>query len=135
MNRALLNFSGHALSETTLRELSNRFSRIETIPFDAIHFELSVEEQLQKIIQHVKTPLDGSVPITIILPGQATFAVLLFVYLNGLVGSYPALCLLEVRDSGEYGPSSIFDIDAHKLRLEGRAIRQNILRNNNSDKN
>ena len=128
MAKALLNFSGHALSDIAVRRLSSEFEVIETIPVGSIDFRRSVEDQVRSIIEHVKTPLDGSIPITIIVPGQATLAVLLFVFLHGLIGHYPGLCLLETDVGGEYAPTNVFYVDSHELRLGGRTFRQKLLR-------
>jgi hypothetical protein len=98
------------------------------IPFDTIDFAQPLEPQLRNILATVKAPLDGSVPVTIIVPGQATLAVLLFIYLHGLLGHYPAVCLLQSDATGIFRPTSLFHIDPSALRFKGRALRQEMLR-------
>jgi len=128
MAKALLNFSGHALSPRTVEQLQSRFDRVETIPFDSIDFEQSVEIQLRELIARVATPLDGSVAIAIVVPGQATLAALLFAYLHGLIGHFPSLCLLQADSSGIYVPTALFQIDVNAVRFDARSLRQEILR-------
>jgi hypothetical protein len=123
----LINFSGHPLSAESTEELSKQFRAIETIAFEAIRFGEDIEPQLKSIVNRVKTPLDGSIPISVILPGHSTLAVLLLVYLLGLIGAVPNLCVMEPTGFGRYHPSSIFHIDIQKLRGGARAFRQEIL--------
>lgn len=123
----LLNFSGHPLSEGAIQILRPRFRAIETIPFDNIKFDEDVDAQLKTIVMRAKTPLDGSIPVTLILPGHSTIAVLLIVYLIGLLGSVPNLCLVEPVGFGNYSPTNIFHLDLHKIRVQARAFRQEML--------
>lgn len=124
MNGVLLNFSGHGLSVETKNELLQRFEEIEDIPFFEIDFSGDVEIQLKRILNEVKTPLDGSVPISFIPPGQATMSILLIVFLYGLLGYFPGICLLEAKNSGNYAPTNVFFVDGHQLRKAGRMFRQ-----------
>ena len=127
MNHVLLNFSGHALSEATKAELLTRFKSIEDVFFGNVDFSQNVERQLKRIVGEVKTRLDGSVPIAIIPPGHATLAVLITIFLHGLVGYFPVLCLLEAKAAGDYRPTNLFQIDGGDLRSEARKLRQEIL--------
>lgn len=128
-NEVLLNISGHPLSEESTLELSKKFSSIETIPFDAIDFQEDVESQIRNIFQLVKAPLDGSINVTIIPPSHSTMAILLLTYLNGLLGRFPTICLLQPIENGDYRPTNLFYIDSHSLREKGRSFRQEIIRN------
>ena len=126
INRVVLNFSGHALSKEAKNELKKKFDKIEEIPFLNINLTNEVGIQLRRIIKKVKTPLDGSISITIIPPGQSTLSILLIMYLHGILGYFPDICMLDVTQSGIYLPSNIFYVSGNKLRYNGRAFRQEI---------
>ena len=128
MSTLLLNCSGHALSDATANELRSRFSQLETIPIDNIDFQQPVEPQLRRMLELVKAPLDGSIPVTLILPGHPMLAVLLCVYLHGILGHHPAVCLLQPDENGSYRPANIFYVDSQVIRAEARAFRQVLLR-------
>jgi hypothetical protein len=126
MARILLNVSGHPLSRTAKRMLEVEYDVVETLALPEIDFSSPVEEQIRDIFTQTKSPLDGSNPVTVVLPGHATVAVLVLIYLHGLLGHYPSICLLEQR-SGEYVPTNLFSIDAQRLRMSGRAFRQQLI--------
>lgn len=127
MAKIFLNISGHPLSVTAQRILDSEYDVVETLPVPEIDFSQSVETQLRNIFSQTEVLLDGSNPITIVLPGHATIAVLVLIYLHGLLGHYPSICLLEER-RGEYVPTNLFSIDAQRLRMSGRAFRQELIR-------
>jgi hypothetical protein len=122
----VINFSGHVLSDKTRKILLQKYEDIEELPFVEIDFTDSIEKTLQGVIDLVQTNLDGSIPISLIPPGQATFAILLVTYLHGLLGYFPAVCYLEASSSGQFEPSAIFHIDGYTLRKAGRSYRQEI---------
>jgi hypothetical protein len=126
MEKYLINFSGHALSKQAKETLLSEFSEIDEVYIETISFEKDVEEQIKLVMSHVKFKLDGSVPISVILPGQATIAVLMISYLHGIIGSFPNVCLLEESDEGIYLPTNIFTISNNKLKKAGRVFRQEL---------
>lgn len=132
MRSALLNLSGHNLSEEARTELAHRFDMIEDVPFYEIDFKDDVELQIKQVLTKIKTPLDGSIPISIIPPGQSTLAILLITFLYGLLGYFPGICFLEAESSGKYKPTNNFYIDGHQLRKAGRMFRQEKWKRNDS---
>lgn len=125
---ALINFSGHPLSQVATEDLMERFSTIETVPIPSFDFSCDVDLQLRELIGTVKTKLDGSLPVSVILPGHSTLAVLLVIFLHGLLGHFPPMCLMLPTSDGVYRPSSIFYVDAHGLRSQAREVRQDMIR-------
>jgi hypothetical protein len=126
MTNALLNFSGHRLSEEAAGILEKRFSHIEEVRFQDIDFSGSVEDQVKELVQKARTPLDGSVPVSIIPPGHSTLSILLLVFLHGLLGYFPGICMLEARSPGKFLPTNVFHVDVNDLRNAGRAFRQEL---------
>jgi hypothetical protein len=124
MESALLNFSGHRLSENAREILAQRYDAVEDVPFLEINFDKPLEEQFSGLLRQVKTPLDGTVPITIIPPGHATVAVLLIVFLHGVLGFYPSLCNLQQSAAGQFVPHTVFHLDNQLVRKAGRRFRQ-----------
>ena len=124
MTSVLLNFSGHRLSDAARAMIRERYSTVEDIPLHEMNFQEDVEQQLRDLLATVRTPLDGSVLVTIIPPGHATFALLLEIFLNGVLGYYPSVCLMEPRTAGGYLPTNVFHIESHKVRRAGRLFRQ-----------
>jgi hypothetical protein len=126
----LINLSGHMLSPEAHRGLDSRFDGIETIAIDAIDFNKSVEDQMKNLFAQVKTTIDGSVAVTVILPGHSVLAALVVVYLHGTLGHFPSICLLQSSESGPYVPTNIFYIDAKDVRSSGREFRQELIKSN-----
>jgi len=124
--KALINFSSHALSQKAKDSLSPHFDIIEEVFIHNINFNENVEEQLREIIRNVKTPLDGSIPITLIVPGQATIAVLLITFLSGIIGHIPDICLLEMDEDGFYVPTTSFILSGNNIKTSGRKFRQEL---------
>ena len=131
MNQLLLNISGHSLSESAIKEFENKYDAIETIPFDEVDFSLPIEPQIDRILAAAKSPLDGSCAVTVVLPGQSTLAVAVFIYLHGMLGFFPDIYLLQPSADGVFMPSSLLSVDSRQLRMKGRALRQTIIRNKN----
>ena len=128
--KALLNFSSHALSDKAKVMLGAQFQIIEEIFFDHVDFQTEIKDQLEQVLLKVNCPLDGSIPITIIVPGQATVAVLLISYLSGIIGHIPNICLLEMDKDGFYIPTNIFFFNGNQLRSDGRKFRQEMWQKN-----
>ncbi|MBP6732064.1 MAG: hypothetical protein KA149_08395 [Chitinophagales bacterium] len=119
----LINFSGHPLNRKVIVELKKSFLKIEEIPFDKLVFTENIQTQIETIIEKVKTPLDGSIPITIILPGHSVISALVMVYLNGCLGYFPKICLLEPTEDGIYSPSQIVIFSTYNVKMHGREFR------------
>lgn len=126
MQSVLLNISGHRLSEEAHDELGKEFREIEDISFSNIDFSKNLEGQIKELFINCKTNLDGSVPVTIIPPGQSTFAILLYSYLHGILGYPPNICYLEADENNSFSPKSLFKINLNEIKTSGRAIRQEI---------
>ena len=65
-------------------------------------------------------------PITILPPGQSTFAILLFCYLHGILGYPPNICYLEADENNCFFPKSLFKINLNQIKTSARTIRQEI---------
>jgi hypothetical protein len=90
-----------------------------------IEFSEDVHIQIRDVVNTIETPLDGSVAVTIILPGHSVVAVLLLIFLHGVLGHFPTICLMQQSDSGEvFLPASVFAIDSREVRMAGRMFRQ-----------
>lgn len=126
MKTILLNISGHRLSEQVLNELSKEYSEIENIDFANIDFSENLEVQIKNLFINSETKLDGSVPVTIIPPGQSTFAILLYSYLHGILGYPPNICYLEADQNNYFIPKTIFKINLNNIKTLGRTFRQEI---------
>lgn len=125
-SKALINFSSHALSEKAKEMLKVEYDIIEEIYIHSIDLRGDVGGQLQEVIRKVETKLDGSIPISIIVPGQATIAVLLIAFLSGILGHIPNVCLLEMDNDGFYVPTSKFIFNGSKIKSDGRRFRQEL---------
>jgi hypothetical protein len=125
-NGILINFSGHALSQDAIDSLSEQYKEI--IQAAPINFDFTdrVEEQLENLIVSLSCQIDGTQPITIIPPGQSTLSILLVTYLHGLMGNFPAICYLELSDSGIYLPKMEFSINSNHVRSAGRKFRAKV---------
>lgn len=121
--KILLNASGHALSESSNAALLSDFDRIETLDVGLIDFSESVESQIREIFMASRTPLDGSVSVSVILPGHPVVAVLSFIFLHGALGYFPNVCVLEQSNEGPFTPTTMFSIDTRAIRLGGRSMR------------
>ena len=126
MQNVLLNISGHRLSEEAYDELTNEFTEIEDISFSNIDFSKNFEIQIKELFINCKTNLDGSIPITIIPPGQSTFAILLYSYLHGILGYPPNICYLKANANNAFSPNTLFRINLNEIKTSGRTIRQEI---------
>lgn len=123
MNSILVNFSGHPLSEQAKGELAKTYSEIiDSNPVDLV-FDENVEGQLKRIVENLRIKIDGSASVTIIPPGQATFAVLLVSYLHGIIGHFPNLCYLERSKEGVYLPKVEYVVQPQHIRTAGRRFR------------
>lgn len=122
----LINFSGHMLSEEAGLLLAERFEKIINSKPIEFNFTGDVEEQLKEIFRGIPYTLDGSRPVTIIPPGQATFAILLVSYLHGIMGHFPSLCYLEVGLNGLYLPKVEYVMNIQSVRSTGRKWRAEI---------
>lgn len=126
MQGNLINLSGHALSKETTRILEQRFNKIinmKPIDFD---FEGDIEKQIISIINSIPCRLDGTIPITIIPPGQSTLSILLASYLHGALGHFPSLCYLEINSDGLYLPKTQYSVNTQSIRSAGRKWRTSI---------
>lgn len=123
MNSILLNISGHPLNSQTRQALE----KIHDCVIDAnpieIEFNGSIEEQIINFVEKIPVTIDGSSSITIIPPGQSTFAIILVSYLHGLIGHFPNICYLERTANGIYAPKLEYAINPQNIRVAGRRIR------------
>lgn len=123
MNSVLINFSGHPLNQEAIAELNSAYGKlIDAKPIE-IAFNDDVENQIKTLIENLPVKIDGSFSITIIPPGQATFAILLVSYLHGLIGHFPNLCYLERTNSGIYLPKTEYQVQPQEIRSAGRKFR------------
>lgn len=123
MNGVLLNFSGHPLNELARKELASEYDAVFTPAVLEFDFHTDPVPQLSRVLDTIPVTLDGSLPVTIIPPGQSTVAVLLFTFLHGMLGHFPRLCYLEMAKSGVYLPHAEYEITLHTVRMAGRAYR------------
>jgi hypothetical protein len=122
----LINFSGHQLSRDAIDHLSNHYEEIvQAAPINFV-FADSVEDQLENLVISLRCQIDGTKPVTIIPPGQSTLSILLITYLHGLMGHFPAICYLELSDSGVYLPKMEFSINSNHVRSAGRKFRAKV---------
>jgi hypothetical protein len=109
------------------KEANNLLSSEYEVVLDAFwpefNFDDSIEEQLRQVVKRLPIRLDGTIPVTIIVPGQATLAVLLMSYLHGILGHFPKVCYLEQSDSGLYLPRFEYIVNAQSIRTAGRRFR------------
>ncbi|CAI8954174.1 CRISPR-associated protein Csx15 [Pseudomonas sp. IT-P294] len=123
MNSVLINFSGHSLNQKVIDELTSTYDKlIDAKPIE-ITFDGDVEKQIHGLVESLPVKIDGSFSITIIPPGQATFAILLVSYLHGLIGHFPNLCYLERSNSGIYIPKTEYQVQPQEIRSAGRKFR------------
>jgi len=127
MEKALLNLSGHALAEDAKEIFDRQFDYVDTLPPIEVDFSANVERQIRNYIRLTKVPLDGSVSVTIVPPGHPTFSIMIFMFLNGVLGDFPGIYLMERDSNASYMPSNLFD--GHSIRKSGRAFRQETWRN------
>lgn len=120
-----INFSGHPLCQETIAILTRKYGKV--INASPINFDFSknVEEQILDYINKIGIKIDGTVPITIIPPGQSTLAIILVAYIHGLTGNFPSICYLELSDDGRYLPKAELYINSNKIRSAGRKYRSN----------
>lgn len=123
MNSVLYNFSGHPLNSDVVTELKTIYDMLIDVKPIEINFDDNVEEQIRKLVESLPTKVDGSFAITIIPPGQATFAILLVSYLHGIIGHFPNLCYLERTSSGIYAPKAEYLVQPQEIRSAGRKFR------------
>ena len=123
MQPILINFSGHTLSSAARDILSHDYSVIVDSKPVEIVFDDSVGAQIADLVASLPMKIDGSEPITIIPPGQATFAILLVSYLHGLIGHFPNICFLERSCNGQYLPKTEYDAQPYQIRSAGRRFR------------
>ena len=88
-----------------------------------ITFNENVEEQIKSLVESLPVKIDGSSALTIIPPGQATFAILLVSYIHGIIGHFPNLCYLERASSGIYLPKNEYKVQPQEIRSAGRKFR------------
>lgn len=123
MNSVLINFSGHSLNQEVIDELKSIYGElIDARPIE-ITFNDDVEKQIKGLVESLSVKIDGTFSITIIPPGQATFAILLVSYLHGLIGHFPNLCYLERTNSGIYIPKTEYQVQPQEIRSAGRKFR------------
>lgn len=124
MKTIIINFSGHTLCHKTKEIFSDKYDMFfDVAPFN-FDFKAEVEKQLEGLLREVDYVIDGSSVLTIIPPGQSTFAILLVSYLHGLTGHFPKICYLEMNNDGFYLPKTEYDISAQKVRSAGRKLRR-----------
>lgn len=119
----IINFSGHPLSREAFLALSEHFEEVIQAAPISFDFTGSVERQLEDIVVGLRCKIDGTKSVTIIPPGQSTLSILLITYLHGLMGHFPAICYLELSDSGIYLPKIEFSINSNHVRSAGRNFR------------
>jgi hypothetical protein len=126
----LINFSGHFLCKEATEILKKKYETIlnyEPIDFD---FEKDIETQVSKIISNIPCTLDGSIPLSIIPPGQATLAILLVSYIHGITGFFPMICYLQINEHGLYLPKAEYTINLQSIRASGRKYRTTLFKLN-----
>ena len=123
MSSVLINFSGHPLNQEVIDGLQSTYGNLINAKPIEIAFDDDVERQIKNLIESLSIKIDGSFPITIIPPGQATFAILLVSYLHGLMGHFPNLCYLERTSSGIYAPKAEHLVQPQEIRSAGRKFR------------
>lgn len=119
----LINFSGHALSQEATSILGKRFERVVNVRPIEFDFSEDVDGQMKNIFREIPCKLDGSCPITIIPPGQATLSILLVTYLHGAIGHFPSICYLEATADGLYLPKVEYVMSMQSVRSAGRKWR------------
>ncbi len=123
MDSLLVNFSGHPLNERAREELSGLYDfLVDSRPLD-IDFDADVGVQIEAAVKALGVRIDGSSSVTIIPPGQATFAILLVSYIHGLIGHFPNICYMARCENGLYLPSVEYEIQPQKIRNAGRKFR------------
>lgn len=123
MNSVLINFSGHSLNQDVIEELKSTYGELIDAKPVEIAFDDDVEKQIKSLVGGLSIKIDGSTSITIIPPGQATFAILLVSYLHGLIGHFPNLCYLERMNNGIYAPKTEYLVQPQAIRSAGRRFR------------
>ena len=123
MKSLLINFSGHPLNQQARDELSrNHDVIVESKPVEII-FDDTVQKQIESIIKNLGVKMDGSFALTIVPPGQSTYAILLISYLHGIFGHFPNVCYLELSPAGLYLPKEDYILQPRQLRTAGRQYR------------
>lgn len=130
MSNVLVNFSGHVLCKETLNILNKQYDMILNADSIDVDFSSEIESQIELIVTRIPCVLDGSVALTIIPPGQSTFSILLVSYLHGMIGHFPNLCYLELKDNGLYLPKIEYEINTQKVRSSGRMFRNKLFKVN-----
>lgn len=126
MKNVIINFSGHTLCSETIQILNTKYDVVYNCEPVNFNFSKEVDVQLQEIISNIEIKIDGSFSLTIIPPGQSTFAILLVSYLHGITGHFPKICYLEMNEDGFYIPKSEFQINVQNVRSKGRLYRSSI---------
>ena len=125
VKKAILNISGHPLSQEAIEIFAQKFDVIEDVKFNLINFNIDINSQIESVINLILTPLDGTVGITIIPPSPSVFAILITSYIEGLLGNYPSICLLEPNKDGIYVPNFNATTNGNILRKYARERRLN----------
>lgn len=123
MSSILINFSGHSLSSEAIIMLKSSYDILVDVKPIEIIFDNTMENQIRSLVESLSITLDGSSAITIIPPGQATFAILLVSYLHGVIGHFPNLCFLDRTNSGIYIPKMEYQVQLQEIRSAGRKFR------------
>lgn len=123
MKGVILNFSGHKLCGEAKIALGLRFEKIIDVDWPEFDFNGCIASQVEAAICALPINVDGTIPITIIAPGQSTLAILLVSFLHGLLGHFPQICYLERNNFGLYLPKLQNDINSQDIRLAGRRLR------------
>lgn len=123
MKKVVINFSGHPLNNKAKEILLSNFDEIEDVKFGFIDIDNNILNFLEEIVSSIKTPLDGTVNVSILVPGYSAFAVMLFIYIEGIMGHYPNICILKQQSGGVYLPDLTFNTTSNDIRNAGRQIR------------
>lgn len=119
----VINFSGHPLSTEAKEILEGVYDTVlQAIPIE-FDFATDPEPQLESVVSALPLKMDGTFPLSIIPPGQATLSILLTTYIHGLTGHFPGVCYLERGNGGMFVPRVEFEIDINRIRSAGRRYR------------
>lgn len=126
-NNGLVNLAGrHAfdkLSATKIKSIKDEYDSIEHVEF-TLDSSTDILDQLKNIFRAVDTIIDGTIPMTFILPEDAYIAIPLYTFMHGIFGGFPNAYVM--KEENEQTHLQEFDVNGFMIRDAGRAFRGEI---------
>ena len=123
MEKAVLNLSGHLLSEPAVKTLLGHCKIVVDIPIPYLDFGLDVKEQTKGVASDLYGATEQYDLVGIVLPGHSLLAVIIVAILQGFMGYLPDIYVLEQSDSGIFLPVRQISVSLSELKKVARKER------------